>query len=34
MTVYAHISSGDSGSEERLGTCSVDINYAQNPVFG
>ena len=23
----AHISSGDSGSEQKLGTCSVDIKY-------
>ena len=23
----AHLSSGDSGSEQKLGTCSVDINY-------
>ena len=24
----ARISSGDSGSEQKLGTCSVDIKYA------
>ena len=26
----ARISSGDSGSEEKLGTCSVDINIAKS----